>query len=186
MYFQFRLSVLTVFTVHCVLQFDLSHWASSKCVWIRLIYSHFCVWLCVRECVYVHKWVQWTTCNMQGPAETEEGQFVPSALLLYKCPISPSPLLFSSPFISLSCDGNSFTHAQSSQLYIRSSWTKKMREMYIKHCTLIIKVFPINWNIKFYYLAKILKVTSTPYPSLKYPESMIPKLNYVLLFQGTL
>lgn len=31
---------------------------------------------------------------MEGPAETEEGQFVPSASALYKCPISP-PLVLS-------------------------------------------------------------------------------------------
>lgn len=31
---------------------------------------------------------------MEGPADTEEGQFVPSASALYKCPISP-PLVLS-------------------------------------------------------------------------------------------
>lgn len=89
-------------------QFNLSHWASSKCVWIRLIYSHFCLYVCVS--VYVSMCIQ-MLCGCSGQlaatCRVQLRQKKVNLSLLHKCPISPNSIIL--PSLLFCCDINTRT-----------------------------------------------------------------------------
>lgn len=102
-------SVLSVKSVLRLFKFSFSHWASSKCVSISLIYSDFCL----RACTYTFVCVRAHGSGCSGQLVTCRAQLRQKkvSLSLLLCSYISVPFLFSfffffTPSVSFSCDGN--------------------------------------------------------------------------------